>query len=143
MAASQALADSLLGWFKGSAFLAAPVTNIFLSLHTGEPGPAGTANDVTAAVAGGRATLALSNLGSITEAAEGGRQVFSGDAITFTESALSGAVITHVGLWSEVTGGTFYNGGVVPLPIQVITGDIVRIPVGGLLIKVKGYVPSA
>lgn len=140
MAASQALADSLLGWFKGSAFLSAPATNIFLSLHTGEPGPAGSLNDVTVAVAGGRGTLPLVQLSSITSAAEGGRQAFSSDAITFTESALAGAVITHIGVWSAVSGGTFYSGGVVPLPVQVITGDIVRIPVGGLRFKVKGYV---
>lgn len=142
MAASEALADAILGWLKGNAFPAPPVTNLYLSLHEGEPGPAGTANDVTTTIAGGRATLPLADIGSISTAAEGGKQMATSAVVTFTGAALAGGVVSHVGLWSAAPGGTFYGGGIVPLPVTVLAGDIVRIPVASLRVLVKGYIAA-
>lgn len=139
MTASSAIADAILGWVKGSAFPAAPSTNIFLSLHGGEPGPTGVANDITVALAGGRATVPMSSLSGIVDADGGGRETSGGEVITFTGAALAAGTITHVGVWTELTGGTFVAGGLLPFVVPVITGDIVRIPVGRFKLRVPGY----
>jgi hypothetical protein len=140
MAFSDALASSLLGWFKGSPFITAPSTTIYLSLHTGEPGRTGTANDVTTAVAGGRAALPIANLGAIANSSEGGRVTSVEAIVNFTNSALAAANISHVGIWSASSGGTFYAGGALTQSASVLVGDIVRIPVGGLRLRAVGYV---
>jgi hypothetical protein len=139
MASSKALADAFLNWLKGSAFLAAPETNLFLSLHTEAPGPAGTAGDVSTAVLGGRATVSMAALGANSSAAEGGRQASNNTTLTLTGDAQVDALISHVGIWSAASGGTFYVGGALPTSVQVLAGDIVRIPVGGLRFVVPGY----
>lgn len=140
MAFSTALANSLLGWFKGSAFPSAPSTTLYLSLHTGEPGPAGTANDVTTAVAGGRAAMPIADLGAIGEASEGGRVISVEAIVNFTNSALAAATISHVGIWSAASAGTFHAGAALTQSAGVLIGDIVRIPIGGLRLRAVGYV---
>lgn len=74
--------------------LAAAATHA--SLHTADPGTAGT-NETTAA----RQPIAW-------DAAANGDLTLTGTE-AFTGGAANGAC-THVGLWSAVTGGTFYGG---------------------------------
>lgn len=142
MAFGTALANSLLDWFKGSSFMAAPGTNLYVSLHTGEPGPDGTSFDVTTAVAGGRAPLTVADLGDIADDPLGGRVITYNEQIDFTNSALAGAVITHIGLWSAASAGNFYGGGALTQVAVVQAGDIVRIPTGSLKIRAIGYIDA-
>jgi|GEM_PF-830316 len=141
MAFSDALANSLLGWFKGSAFVTAPSTTLHLSLHTGEPGPAGTQSDVTTAVAGGRAAMPVADLGAIGSDAAGGRVISVEAIVNFTNSALAIGQISHVGIWSAASAGTFYAGAALTQSASVQVGDIVRIPIGGLRLRAVGYMP--
>ena len=140
MAFGNVLANSLLGWFKGSAFITAPSTNLYLSLHNGEPGPDGTANDVTATIAGSRAALAVADLGAIADSPDDGRQISANAVITFTSSALADGTVTHIGVWSASTAGSFYGGGPLTQSASVQAGDIVRIPSGSMRIRARGYV---
>lgn len=139
MAFGNVLANSLLGWFKGSPFITAPSTTLYLSLHSGEPGPEGTANDVTAAVAGGRGAFALSDLGAIANSPDDGRQITLNAVTTFTGAALAPALISHVGIWNAASDGSFYGGGPLTQVASVLAGDIVRIPSGSLRIRARGY----
>jgi hypothetical protein len=134
------LANSLLGWFKGSTFITAPTT-LYLSLHSGSPGLNGTANDVTTAIAGGRATLAVADLGEIADHPDGGRQTSSEELITFTNAALGAGVVTHIGIWSAASGGSFYGSGLLSQAASVQIGDIVRIPIGALRLRAVGDLP--
>ena len=46
MAFSQYFATQVLGWVKGAPFPTA-LSNVYISLHTSDPGTAGTSGDVT------------------------------------------------------------------------------------------------
>lgn len=80
----------------------------FASLHSGDPSTTG-ANELT----GGSPAYARK---AITYAAASGGQRSNSAALTFDVPA---ATVTHVGLWSAVTAGTFYGwfpaGGFTPL----------------------------
>ena len=79
----------------------------YMSLHDADPGTAGT----TAELSGGSPAYARK---AITwAAASGGTKAISG-TITFDVPAARGA--THVGLWSAVTGGTFYGSDALSAP---------------------------
>lgn len=67
------------------------------SLHTGDPGAAGTLND------SGEARAAVSGVGGATGAA---------DTLTGSWTITgAGGPFTHYGLWDASTAGTFYNSG--------------------------------
>jgi hypothetical protein len=149
MAASQFLADAILNWLKGESFPEAPQRGAFLSLHRGEPGPAGTEHDITAEVAAGRAQLPRELIGPIYSMPEGGRQVRNDEKLLFEGLASRDVQITHVGFWSEPVGGEFYCGGPlishtepVPVfsPLDVLEGDQVSIPFPKLKLAVAGYI---
>lgn len=86
-----ALNDTALNLMADALAAAAP----YLSLHSADPGPTGT-NETTA----GRGTAEWG-------AASGGDIAITA-AEAFTGGASNGAV-THVGLWSATTVGTFYG----------------------------------
>ena len=67
------------------------------SLHTGDPGAAGTNND------SGETRAAVTGVGGATGAAD----TLTG---TWTISG-AGGPFTHYGLWTAVTAGTFVNSG--------------------------------
>jgi hypothetical protein len=71
----------------------------FLSLHTASPGDTG-ANEVT----GG--TPAYSREAATWTAASGGSAPLSNDPVF---DVPAGTTVTHVGMWSAATAGTFYG----------------------------------
>lgn len=75
----------------------------YISLHTADPGGTGTSE-----VTGGTYARKQTTWGTV-----GGSQV-TGSAITADIPA--GTTITHWGLWSGLTGGTFLYGGALPAP---------------------------
>lgn len=74
-----------------------------VSLHTGDPGAAGTSNTSTA------------SRQAVTWGTVATGDVTSTGSINFTGGA-SGGAATHVGFWSASTAGTFYGS-------QALTGD--------------------
>lgn len=83
----------------GATAIAADITQV--SIHTGDPGAAGTSNTTTAAKV------------AVTLGATGGN-ITNSTAVAFTGGAANGAA-THVGFWA--TGGTVYRG------FKAVTGD--------------------
>lgn len=134
---SQYLADSTLNWFRGSAFVAAPGTNVFVSLHSSDPGPTGANGDVTVTVAGGRATLPIASLGvPVTSSVPGGgREISNTSALSLTSSAPGSAVVTHFGIWSAATGGNFLAYGTLAVSVEVFIGDVLQFAAGQLVIR--------
>ena len=76
MAFSQYLADRILGWVKGTTFPAA-LSNVYLSIHSGDPGTGGTSNDVTASITGSanRTAIASTAFTAAGNASGGGREI--------------------------------------------------------------------
>lgn len=120
---SATIANDFLEWiFNASATSTAP-TNIWIQLHTGDPGAAGTSNvagnatrkDLTAAM-GTAASGAISNTSDITWT--------TGEVDTSED-------YTHWSLWTASTAGTFLISGLVTAN-AVTAGDEFTIPTGDL-----------
>lgn len=73
----------------------------FISLHTADPGTTGASE-----VAGGTYARVATNWGPVTNGS------VTGSAATI--NVPSGTTITHWGLWTTGTGGTFKYGGTLP-----------------------------
>lgn len=124
---STSLRNSLLDTLANTSFA---VATAYLSLHIGNPGITG-ANELT----GGsyaRQLIAWS-------AASGGSKANSG-ALSFTglPAVVSGTPLTHMGIWTAVTAGTFLWAGPIGtqkiLPFTAITtGNAFQAPAHGLI----------
>ena len=120
---SATVANDFLEWlFNASAMATAP-TNIYIALHTGDPGASGTANvagnatrkDLTSA-------MATASSGAITNNA----------AITWTSGEVDTSEdYTHWSLHDHVTAGNFLLSGAVTAN-AVTTADEFTIPIGDL-----------
>lgn len=135
---SQYLADQQLNWFRGTAYATAPATNIFVSVHSADPGVLGVNSDVTTTIASARATLPLADLSAPGAGSPSGRSISNTATVTLTNSALAGATLTYFGLWSAVSGGNFLTYGLLTTPVNILTGDIVAFPPGLLVIRAPG-----
>lgn len=93
---------------KKNSILDAAYQSVFVSLHTGNPGTTG-ANEV----AGGSYARQAETFGS----AASGELVNASD-ITFAD--MPSAIITYVGFWSLVSGGTFLGGAPLATPETVV-----------------------
>lgn len=94
-------------------------TAIWLQLHVGDPGSAGTSNVAT--------ETTRKDITSSFSSASGGA-VTNDVAITWT--GVSGTEdFTHWSMWSASSAGTFYMSGTITAN-AVITGDTFTIPVG-------------
>jgi hypothetical protein len=132
---SQYLADATLSWFRGLPFVPAPSPSLFLSLHSADPGPVGVNADVTATVGTGRKLIVQQELSIPGAAPGGGRQISNITEVTFTSSAAAAASVTHFGIWNALTSGDFLAYGRLTTPLSVLAGDIVKFPIGQLVIR--------
>lgn len=108
--------------FNATAPAAAP-TNIWIKLHIGDPGAAGTAN-----AAGNATRKDLTN--AMGTAASG--LISNTSAITWTSGEVTTSEdYTHWSLWTASTGGTFLLSGTMTAN-AVTAGDEFTIPVGDL-----------
>lgn len=88
---------------RTAAITAVKSAATFISLHTADPGTAG-ANELT----GGSYGRVATTWGAVTDGS------VTGSAATINVPA--GTTITHWGLWSAGSGGTFYVGGPLSAP---------------------------
>lgn len=139
MAFSQYFANQVLSWVKGSPFPTA-LSNVYVSLHTGDPGTAGTSNDVTSTIKGTatRTTVASSAFSAVGAATGGGFEVTNTGVVQITTSAVNVATqtVTHFGIWDAATGGNFLASGSLTTSVGVQTGDTVQFNIGALSIRV-------
>ncbi len=113
-----ATANSLLNAIYNQANYTAP-TAIWVQLHVGDPGSAGTSNVAT--------ETTRKDITSSFSSASGGA-VTNDVAITWTGVAGT-EDFTHWSLWSASSGGTFYQSGTISAN-AVTAGDTFTIPVG-------------
>lgn len=133
---SQYLAQQTLNWFRSSQ-LDLPPTNLFISLHSADPGRSGASSDVTTAVAGGRGTLSTANLSAPVQSAlpGGGFQISNTAPVLMTSNAPGAATLTYFGVWDASTGGNFLAYGVLSTPVSAQVGDVLQFTTGQLIIR--------
>jgi len=137
MPISQYLANANLNWIRGTTFPAALVDDVFISLHGSNPGYNGVNADVTTSlISAGRVACPIANFTTPADTTGAtGRQMSNSALISLTESADGPATVTYFGLWSAQSGGNFLAYGLVDPPANFLAGDIIRFPVGGLVIR--------
>lgn len=139
MAFSQYLADRILTWVKGVSFPTA-LTNVFISIHTANPGVNGTENDATLSVTGtaNRTQVPSTDFSAAGNASGGGREITNSNVVQITNNATNGATVTltHFGVWDAATGGNFLASGELTTAIGVQAGDTVQFNVGAMAIRV-------
>jgi uncharacterized Zn-binding protein involved in type VI secretion len=136
MAFSQYLADKILTWVKGVTFPTA-LSTVYVSLHSGDPGTAGSNNNVQATVTGSanRTAVTTSTFSTVGAAPGGGFQVTNNNAVQMTTNASGSATVTYFGVWDAVTGGNFLASGALTSSVDVVTGDTVQFNAGALAIR--------
>src|SRR5258708_16197440 len=102
-----------------SAAAFTPPAGCFVQLHTGDPGPAGTSNISSYAT---RTSVAWSS------AAGGSKSISATVTITASWAGTNGEQVTHISLWSAVTGGTFLVSDQLLAAVTMATGQPVNLP---------------
>jgi hypothetical protein len=135
---SDYLSNQILSWIKGTATATAP-TGTFITLHTADPGPAGTAANVTASItgSGNRVSVPQANLSAIGAGSPSGRQISNVALTTITNAAANGSplTVTHVAIWDAITGGNCLMRDALASGAVVTAGDVVRFAAGTLILR--------
>ncbi|MCX2728561.1 hypothetical protein OO015_13810 (plasmid) [Thermomicrobium sp. 4228-Ro] len=123
--------------FRGGSWPALP-GNLYLSLHTADPGDAG-ANEVGAS---DYARLALPRTTADWTRSDDGlgmTWVENASDITFPSPVADWGTVTHVALWDAATGGTCLWTGALAAPVTLNAGSAgLQIPAGQLRLPVRG-----
>lgn len=139
MAFSQYFANEILTWIKGSSFPTA-LSNVYVSIHTGDPGTAGTSNDVTLTVTGlaNRTAISASAFTGVTGASPSGFEIKNTNTVQITTNAQNSTqqTLTHFGLWDSQTSGNFIASGALTSSVDIQSGDTVQFNGNALGIKV-------
>lgn len=117
---STTLANNILDHFRGGTPWPPPA-GLFVKLHTGDPGAAGTANTAGNTVRQ-QGTFGAPSGGSITNTAP----------IQWTNIATTGSVETysHISVWDAASGGIFQWSGLLTNPRAVTQGADFSIKAG-------------
>lgn len=94
--------------------------NVYVSLHTADPGATG-ASEVPATNNYSRKQTAPADWN-----AAGSKSATNANVLTFATPSGSWGTITHAGLWTASTGGTFIAGGILGASKQPDNEDTVR-----------------
>ena len=139
MAFSEYLATKVLSFYKNSTFPTA-LANVYVSLHNGDPGTAGTSNDVTNSIKGSatRVGIAAANFSAVGAASGGGFEITNSNVCQITTSAQnsSGITVSFFGVWDAATSGNFLASGTLTTNVDVQLGDTVQFNSGAMAIKV-------
>lgn len=107
-------------WLDTLRNVAAQYAAVYVKLHTGDPGSAGTAN-AAAETTRQQATLSAAS----------GRAMTNSAAIEWTNVSTT-ETYTHVSLWTASSAGTFLGRDDLSSSAAVTAGDTFRIPTGDL-----------
>jgi len=100
------------------------VANVYIKLHTGDPGEDGTANAATETT---RQVVTFA-------AASGGSMASNADAVW--TSVAANETYSHISLWDDSTAGNCLWTGALTVSKAVTTGDTFTIPSGQLTLTV-------
>jgi hypothetical protein len=119
VAATTAVRNAELdAWLRAVAYTGAAA--LFLSIHTADPGNTGTSEYTT--YTGTRPSIAFAAAASAASASTSQQDY----------AAMGATVITHIGLWSATSGGTFQGGGSLTSPATVSAGQTLRFLAGAV-----------
>ncbi len=103
----------------------------FVALYNGNPGNDGTGGvDVTS-------TIRTAGRVAASFGAPASRGV-ANDALADFGNAVTGATVSHFGIWSAATGGNYLGGGALLVTRNVQTGDPVAFLIGDLTVSLPG-----
>lgn len=106
-------AHALLNVYRATNYTAP--ASVWLKLHTGDPGSAGTAN-ASAETDRKEVTFAAPSGGSMTAS-----------AVSWTSWDAGAETISHVSLWSASTAGTFLQSGALSASKSITNGDTLNV----------------
>jgi len=139
MAFSEYFATQVLSWVKGSPFPTA-LSNVYVSLHSSDPGTAGTSGDVTNTVTNSvnRTSISSANLSVVSGASGGGFEVTNTGVVQLTTSANNSTpiTVTHFGVWDAASGGNFLASGQLTSSVDVELGDTVQFNINAMAVRV-------
>jgi hypothetical protein len=139
MAFSQYFATQVLNWVKGSPFPTA-LANVYVSLHSADPGTAGTSGDVTNTITNSvnRTTISSAALSAVSGASGGGFEVTNTGVVQLTTSAnnVTPITVTHFGVWDAASGGNFLASGELTSSVDVEVGDTVQFNINAMAVRV-------
>ena len=112
------------------AVLAPLTTTAYVSLHTADPGDTGV-NEVSG--------NAYARIGPVTFANAGSNPTVASNSaiVTFPAATGSWSTVSHFGIWSAATAGTFRGSGALTTSKPVGNGDTARFIAGALTITVQ------
>ena len=116
---------------KGEIAVLTPLTTTaYISLHSADPGDAGTSE-----LSGG----AYARQGAVTFANSGNNPTVASNSaiVTFPTASSSWGTITHFGIWDAVTAGNFRGSGALTATKAVNSGDTARFAVNALTITAQ------
>jgi hypothetical protein len=112
-------ANAFLNVLRGtSAATFTAVTTLFVQLHTGDPGSAGTANVSSVT------TRPALNFGA---ASAGSQSAIATLPSWATWAGTNGEVVTHISVWGASSAGTFYYSAALTASKTVNTGDTLNL----------------
>jgi hypothetical protein len=115
----------------GETLVLSPLTtSAFVSLHTSDPGDSGT-SEVSGSAYARQGAVTFTNSGNNPTVAS------NSAIVTFPVATGSWGTITHFGIWSAVTAGTFRGAGAVTTAKAVNNGDTARFAAGALTITAQ------
>lgn len=139
MAFSEYFATQVLSWVKGSPFPTA-LSNVYVSLHSSDPGTAGTSGDVTNTVTNSvnRTSISSAALSVVNGASGGGFEVTNTGVVQLTTSANNSTpiTVTHFGVWDAASGGNFLASGQLTSSVDVELGDTVQFNINAMAVRV-------
>lgn len=109
--------------FRGTG-LAVPA-NVYVSLHTADPGDTG-GNEVATAGTGYARVAVAGAAGSWSAPADSGvaKQIANSAAIVFPNATGDWGTVTHFGIWDAASGGNFLYRGVLAVGRAILAGDV-------------------
>ncbi len=139
MAFSQYFATQVLSWVKGAPFPTA-LANVYVSLHSSDPGTAGTSGDVTNTITNSvnRTTISSAALSAVSGASGGGFEITNTGVVQLTTSANNSTpiTVTHFGVWDAASGGNFLASGQLTSSVDVELGDTVQFNINAMAVRV-------
>ena len=116
-------------WFKANSLTTNAPANVYVSLHTGDPGDTG-ANEATT----GGYTRKAQTFGSAATATDGTTSISSNADITIGPFSGS-ATFTHMGIWDASSSGNFIAGGALSSSRSVVSSDQIKFNSGNITVS--------
>jgi hypothetical protein len=115
-------------WFKANSLTTTAPANVYVSLHTGDPGDTG-ANEATT----GGYTRVVQTFAAASTDGSGVTTIDSNADITLG-TFTGAATFTYMGIWDAASSGNFLAGGLLSSSRTVANGDQIKFSSGNITV---------